>query len=103
MKASKKKKKKKKRKKKKKKNEKKKKLESVLMKLKNDKNQTLLRKALYINFICLSVTTVCDIQNKFDHLESLKLGDSSHEDNLDILIRFDCYWGWGRNLFCLGS
>ena len=42
-------------KKKKKKNEKKKKLESVLMKLKNDKNQTLLRKALYINFICLSV------------------------------------------------
>lgn len=76
-----------------KKNEKKKKLESVLMKLKNDKNQTLLTKALYINFICLSVTTVCDIQNKFDHLESLKLRDSSHEDNLDILIRFDCYWG----------
>lgn len=47
------------------------------------------------NFIWVSIKnqTVCDIQNKFDHLESLKLGDSSHEDNLDILIRFDCYWG----------
>ena len=36
---------------------------------------------------------VCDIQNKFDHLKGLKLIDSGHWGDIDILIGSDYYWG----------
>ena len=36
--------------------------------------------------------SVCYIQNKFDHLRRLKLVDSGHGDDIDILIGSGYYW-----------
>ena len=70
-------------------------LENVLVKLKNDKNETFEIKALCTNFICLPIKNqpVCDIQNNFDHLKGLKLVDSGHWGDTDILIGSDYDWG----------
>ena len=56
--------------------------------------QTFEIKALCTNFICLPIKNqpVPDIQNKFDHLRGLKLIDSGHGSDIDILIRSDYYW-----------
>ena len=69
-------------------------LEDVLVKLKNDKNETFEIKALCTNFICLAINNqpVCDIKNKFDHLRGLKLVDSGHGGDTDILMGSDYYW-----------
>ena len=69
-------------------------LENVLLKLKNDKNETIEIKALCTNFICLPINnrTVCNIQNKFDHFRGLKLVDLDHRGDIDILIGSDYYW-----------
>ena len=69
-------------------------LEDVLVKLKKDKNETFQIKALCTNFICLPINNqqVCDIQNKFDHLRGLKLVDSGHGGDIDILMGSDYYW-----------
>ena len=68
-------------------------LENLLLKLKNDNNETFEIKALCTNFICLPINNqpVCDIQNKFDHLKGLKLVDSGHGGDIDILTGSD--WG----------
>ena len=65
------------------------------MKLKNDKNDTFEIKALCTNFICLPINSqlVCNIQNKFHHLKGLKLIDSGHGGDIDILIGSDYYRG----------
>ena len=70
-------------------------LENVLMKLKKDKNETFEIKALCSNFICLPNNNqpVSDIRNKFEYLRRLKLVDSGHGGDTDILIGSDYYWG----------